>query len=472
MNNKSIFGFAFGPIANAILSLITLPIVAWIFDPNDIGRLNILQITLSFILLLSVLGLDQSYVREFHEFKDKDKLLAQCFFPGLILLLSTGIIGFFFAGLITKSLFDYESTALYLIIFIASLFNYISRFLSLILRMQERGWVFSISQILPKAIQILLIFFLLTTDIKKEFIHLSILTSASIILTSIIYLLATKENWEASLKTNFSIKESKSLIIFGFPLIFSGLAFWGLSATSAFSLRTWASLEELAIYSMANSFAGAAIIFQSIFTVVWSPIVYKWVSQGVNMNIVDKVGQQALAVVSFIVALCGSLSWLCDWLLPAQYADVKYILLCMMMQPLLYTLSEVTSVGIAIKRKTIYSLWATLTALITNLCINYFLVSEYGAAGAATANAIAFTVFFIARTEISAHIWRPFSRLKIYIFVLILLISAISTAFAGFMQPIATHFSWFVLLFFFTISFRQQWQEIFNTLKIRKQYKK
>ena len=74
MGIKNFIGFAFGPIASAVLGLITVPVFSWVFSPEDVGRLNILHMVISFCLLLLVLGLDQAYVREFHETSNTSQL--------------------------------------------------------------------------------------------------------------------------------------------------------------------------------------------------------------------------------------------------------------------------------------------------------------------------------------------------------------------------------------------------------------
>ena len=87
MNFRKILAFSIGPMGAALIGLVTLPIVAWLFSPEDIGRLTMFQVTVSFTLLLFSLGLDQAYVREFHEVKDKPSLLKAVFVPGFLILL-------------------------------------------------------------------------------------------------------------------------------------------------------------------------------------------------------------------------------------------------------------------------------------------------------------------------------------------------------------------------------------------------
>ncbi len=82
MTPKKVLQFALGPIGGAILSVISLPIIAWLFSPDDVGKVALLNVVLSFGTLFFTLGLDQSYVREFHESKNKPLLFKMAILPG------------------------------------------------------------------------------------------------------------------------------------------------------------------------------------------------------------------------------------------------------------------------------------------------------------------------------------------------------------------------------------------------------
>lgn len=451
MNKKELIGFAFGPIIGAVLGIIIVPITAWIFPPDDVGRLNILQVAISFSLLFFVLGLDQAYVREYHESNNRSQLLLTCFIPGFIFLLISCAVGIFFADDLSYWLFDRQNEwYIYLMLF-CFILEYLNRFLSLILRMREQGWAYSVSSVAPKIVQVFMMFGLLFTTTNKEFLVLIMVILGSQLTMLIIFLYHTRIDFLMAAQCRINKYELCRLLQFGFPLIFSGVAYWGLVATSTFALRSWANLEDLAIYSVANSFSAAAGIFQSIFTVIWAPTVFKWASQGdVNADAIYKIARQALAIICVIISIGGTFSWLIDFILPEPYLNVKYIFICLMLQPLLYTLSEITSIGIGIKRRPIYLLWATSLALLTNLILCLLTVPKFGASGAAVSNAIAFTVFFIGRTEISARSWKRFPLGKIYSMVILLLIASIAMVLYQNIASLIIHCTW-AFLFILTL---------------------
>lgn len=428
MNFNRFLGFALGPIASAAFGLITIPIIARTFSAEDVGRLNILQITVSFCLLLLALGLDQAYVREFHESTDRTRLLKACFTPGLTLLVLFCVLTMLFDVELSGILYGKASPAYFWLTLSSIAVTFVSRFLSLILRMQERGLAFSINQTIPKLLILIILVFIYTTNLPHNFLVLLIVFFISNFIAAGFYLRNTKNQWRSAIATQLDIKQVHSLLNFGAPLIFSSLAYWGLAATSSIVLRSISSFSELGIYSITTSIAGAATIFQSIFSVVWAPIVYKWVADGIDLTRIDHVARHALAVVCTIFLACGIFSWISDYILPAQYAIVKYLVLCAVVQPLLYTLSEITCVGIGISRRTVLTIWVTVAALCTNVLLSLWLVPVHGAAGAIMANAVSYLVFFIARTEASAFAWRRFPRGRLYVFTGLSVTFAVATA--------------------------------------------
>src|SRR5690554_4003778 len=172
MTPKKIAAFAIGPIGSAVLGLISLPIITWFFSQEDVGRMAMLQVTLSFSVLLFSLGLDQSYVREFHEVENKPALLKRAMLPGLMLLSVTVLVLLAFGGLLAGWLFEVPQLHLSVLVALALITSYISRFLSLVLRMNERGLAFSMSQLLPKLLLLAIIGSYVLLGVVKDLTNL------------------------------------------------------------------------------------------------------------------------------------------------------------------------------------------------------------------------------------------------------------------------------------------------------------
>lgn len=427
MTRNKILAYAVGPIGAAAMGFITLPLITWFYSVEDIGRISMLQVVVSFSILLFCLGLDQAYVREYHEYEIKPKLFKTVLLPCLVASTITFSTVFIFdSQLISIWLYDIPSTYLTIISIICFLLSLISRFLSLILRMEERALAYSMSQLLPK---ILFVGFILSTvwlGLTKDAYNLITAHTMSITAIFFVFTWNTRKEWLASLKYKINSEELKGLLSFGLPLVIGGLASWGLKVMDKLFLRSMSSFTELGVYSVAASIAGVAAIFAGIFNTIWAPLVYKWVKEGADLAKIDEISEYLLAAIYFVTVLSGLFSWVLPYFLPKEYAAIQYLITACLLGPLFYTLSETTAVGITIVRKTGLSMIAPIGAMIVNIFGNYLLVPRYGAGGAAISTAIAFWIFYILRTEISRRVWRDFPSMKIYTTVSILLMVSIS----------------------------------------------
>jgi O-antigen/teichoic acid export membrane protein len=428
MNKKKILGFAVGPVMGGAISFVLLPLMAWYFPLEDIGRSNILQIFISFSILMFVLGLDQAYVREFHETKDRFGLFKACFVPGFILLLASLVISLPYAREIAKVLYGVSNPMWYFMTAFCVIFSFTARFFSLIVRMQERGLAYSASQVLAKLVMIVMLIAYIMLEVESNYSNLLYANLFSLILVVLVFGWNIRVDWIPTAKARIDRSELKKILNFGAPLILAGVAYWGLSAVSTVALRTFSDFKELGIYSMAMSFAGVATVFQSIFSTIWMPTVYKWVAENKDLTKIDLVTQYVLIAICLIFCFAGMFSWLIDYVLPENYAQVKYIVACCMVQPLLYTLSETTVVGLNVQRKSMHALGIAVVALVCNAMFSFALIPRFGAAGAAVSNALAYLIFFVVRTEVSARLWRPMPKMRLYLMTSTMVVASISMA--------------------------------------------
>lgn len=415
MNRRNILAFALGPVLTALLGLVTLPIVAWIFPPTDIGRNNVFQVAINFSVLIFVLGLDQAFVREYHESKQRDALFKACFLPGLFLLTIVVVLLVPFSADVSWLLYGEAEPLWGWLTAGCTFFSFLARFLSLILRMQERGLAFSLSQVMPKVLMVTVLLGYLFLDVDRVYTSLLLANLISIVAVTLALLWNTRIELKRGFFARVHVSDLKPLLSFGLPLIVAGIAYWGLKATSTLVLRANGAFEELAVYSLALSFASAATVFQTVFSTIWMPTVYKWVANNHDLDLLESVNGQLVAVIGVIVLACATLSWLVDYFLPPVYAEVKYLLPVCMLQPLFYTLSETTVVGLNIQRKTGYSVLIALIAFFVNFSLSLLLAGQFGAVAVASVNALAFFVFTVLRTEFARRVWRPLPRAKMYV---------------------------------------------------------
>lgn len=462
MTPRKIASFALGPVGGAVLGFITLPLVTWFFSQEDVGRMSMLGVAISFSVLLYTLGLDQAYVREFHESENTPALFKTTIFPGLILLLlSLGVL-FSFGNVISQWLFEIDSLLLSIMVALLMLSNFITRFLSLILRMNEQGLAYSMSQLLPKLLLILIIGSYVIFSAEKNITNLVLAHLVSTALVFCIYAWNTRKEWLVAFKQSIDYSYLKRLLQFGLPLIFGGLAFWGLTATDRVLIKQLSNFEQLGLYSVSISFAAAATIFQSVFSTIWAPTVYKWAAANEKLENIYKVNRYVLLIVIILFCLAGLFSWIVTWILPKQYDEVRWIVISCLGYPLLYTLSETTVIGIGITRRSSFAMLASVIAFVVNLLGNWWLIPIFGAAGAAVSTCVSFWIFFILRTEFSIYLWKPMPRLALYLYSTILVAGAVFSTLYGKVYTSESITFWILILLSVTLFFKDEISETKN----------
>lgn len=415
MISKKFLVFALGPVVAAVLGFISVPLLAWFYSPEEIGRIAMLQVAITFCLLLFGLGLDQAYVREYYESTDRSGLLYSTLMPGLFFLV-VGLAPFvFFPEWMALILFDVSDKWAGILVLFIILVSFLSRFFFLMLRLQEESFLFFLCQVLPKLALILLIlgyvFFSVTPDIFS-LLAANFLSLSAVI---VVFFLLVSFDFGVFIRKTLELDKLRRMLAYCLPMLLSGVAYWGLTAVDKIFVRSFSTFGELGMYSVAVSFAALATIFQNVFGLLWSPWVYrKYAENGLTRSLMVRIQRQAVVVVVVIFCLMGMFSWTIDWVIPSNYSSVKYIVVACVGLPVFYTLSEVTGVGVGITRRTMLFMCATFFALAVSVLLNYFLVPVYGGAGAAVSTCISLWLFFVLKTEISNYIWQRFSRVDVY----------------------------------------------------------
>lgn len=466
MNLKKIIHFSIGPIIAAALSLVTLPFISWFFSVEDVGRLTMLQVALGLSVSLFSLSMHQAYVREYYEEEDKSTLFKMALLPGLFLIIIVFLVILVFPLYISNFLFGIQSFFLIVLLLVGIFSSYLINFLVHVIRMQERGLAFSVAQIAPKAFLLIFIGLMLLLNIETEFKWLMLMNTLAVFVSLLTFVVLTRDTWLPALYSRINNVLLKKMLSFSLPLVAGGLAYGGLTAMDRFFLRELSGFEELGVYAISVALASSVSLISSIFSNLWHPVLYKWVKEGVEPNRVQTVIETVLIVVALIWSFVGLISWILPYFFPPEYQEIKYLIVACVAMPLFYMLSETTVVGIGITRRTSFAMLASICAFIVNLVLNYLLIPDYGAAGAALATLISFFVFFVVRTESSAWLWHSLPRIKIYLVVGLYMVA---TSVMVLKKEKLDYFSFvYIILLILTLSLYKT--RLFESLKYLKTY--
>jgi len=470
MNIRTIISFAFGPMIAGLLGLVTIPILTWYFPQDDIGRITLLQIAINLSVMICSLSLHESYVREYNEVDDKSDLLKISIIPGFVFLVFSIII-FLMAKLllpeisVSMSIFDFSSSFITLMLILSIIFSFFINILNHVIRMENKGIAFSIMQITPKLSFIVIAMLLLLTSVKQDFRILAASLCTSLFISFIMVMFLTKENWSKILCRKIDKQLMRKALSFSLPLVFGGIAYWGLFAIDRIFLKIYSGLADLAIYAIATTLASSINLLGSIFATLWHPIIYKWIKEGVKPEKIQEVIDFVSLAVFIIWSIMGTVAWLTPYFFPSKYREVEYLVVACASGPLLYLLSEVTVFGIGLSRKSIYSLCASVIALVTCITLNMYLIPIFGTKGAAISTIFTFVVLFILKTEFSNKLYNNLIKTKrIYLLVLIYIAY---TLFYVAIQPQSNIYIhvWLLLMIIVFISYKYEMIKLLGLIK-------
>lgn len=418
---KKFIGFSLGPIIGAIIGFITVPVTSHLVSADQFGLSNMFNLANSIITLIVLVGIDQAYVREYNETKDKKKLLFNSLLVPFIATVCVGTILILFKTQFAQMLFDDSSmvTPIILLAICTPLFV-IENFMLLKLRMEEKAFQYSLWNIVSKALNLILtIIFLLIY--KKSFESIIYASIFSQLIVSLILVYICRKDIKIS-KKYIDKQQIKLILKFGLPLVPATLISWGLTSMDSIFLRAMTTYTELGYYTVAMKVSNILAVLQSSFTSFWTPLAFKWKAEGQSNKKFELVSDGislAMGVILLLILLFKNIMLI---IFGDGYESIIYIIPFLLFHPIFYTMSEVTTLGIAFSKKTSYNIIVSVVSMITNFILNWILIPKLGAIGAAIATGISYLVFFWTRTLISRKLWFKFDIRKAINTTIILLI--------------------------------------------------
>lgn len=466
MELKSANIIALGSILGAGFGFLTIPIITWFFSQEDIGRFSIYQVTLNLGMILVTLDLNQAYVREYYETDQKEQLLKIALLSGSFVFLI--IMPILLNNIsISNLIFNINSQIMDFCIYLGIYVMFFINILTHVLRMHNFAWKFAFAQVVPKAGYLLFLGVMLYFFSDYDFENLILVNVLVLSLSLGCLIVFLKDDLYKALIIKLDRLKLKEMLRFSLPLVIGTLSYWALVSIDRFFLKYESTYTELALYSVAATLASGVGVLVTVFSNLWHPIVYKWISEGIDKNKILLVNECMVVVICFLWSLIGVSAWIVVYVFPSVYSDTRFLLVSCVAMPLLYMLSETTTVGIGLSRKTIYSMLASFFALVINITINYLFVKEYGAKAATIASMSAFILFLILRTEFSSFLWVSLPRWKMYFSVLLYYGITFFVVFEKFKTLGVEIFVWIMAFILVLILYSKRINQLFNRFKLR-----
>jgi len=459
---KKFLQFSIGSWINIIVALATTPIITRIFIPLEYGKFSMYTLAINLLLIISLVGTDQSYMR-YYSPENREQLLRKCISISITVSILISMFIIFFRYSFCQILFD-EYTNLALILIIVGLFSQIIlKFQQTDIRMRQNALLFSISNILIKVINVL-ITIIAAFLISKTYHSLVLgLVIGNLIVIIILKLSNSKSKKYINHKNeNISYKD---IFSYGFPYTFSLVVFWLFESFGKVALKYLADYNQVGIYAAAMKLVMIFSVVQNSFMNFWTPVAFEKYREDNKAHVFFN---NMFLTVSFFLLILGNLiimfSDFASILLGNEYKLSSEVLPFLIFAPILYTISETTVIGINFLKKTWYHLIIAIISCVVNIVLNAIFIPLFGAPGAAIATAIGYIVFFTLRTVISSKIYSVGYEVKKFYIGLLLL--SLYAAYATFNSFSFTHVIFGILcICFTTYVYQNHVKKIILTLK-------
>ncbi|MFD4817056.1 lipopolysaccharide biosynthesis protein [Peribacillus butanolivorans] len=435
MNNnliKKFFSFSYGSIVGLIIGFITTMITTRILQPEEFGKVSMFTLAINISMIFAIFGTDQAFVRFFYEEEESKRggLLYSCLKPVFYITIFLLIAFLFFQEKLSLFLFGEYNIVVAVMLAFGIVVQILYRYASLVIRMQQKGHLFSLIELLNRTFTFILIilFYLLMGPTFEIVVYSTVLTF--LILT--IYLIYNQRNiWSLKHFSEDSLKHNNNEILkYSYPLVVTTLITWLFEAFDKIALRQWADLQELGLYSSAFKIVALLTIFQKVFATFWTPVAYETFEKNPNNTLIygniSKIVTFLMSIVAIVTIMAKDIIIA---LLGPEYQEASKILPFLVFMPLMYTISETTVLGINFYKKPKWHIVIAVVSCICNITGNWILVPVYGGLGAAISTAFSFIVFFIFRTHISLKYYKVNYGLgKIYSsIVIVIMVGSLAT---------------------------------------------
>lgn len=431
---KSFFKFSFGSIVSAGISFFTTPIITLFILPEEFGRVTIFTLTNSILIQIVLAGTDQGFMRFFYEknAKEKTELLWNSLLPPLLIwgILSLGILSFW--RVISRWLIADEQFLIVALLPVTLLFNLIDRYAFLVIRMQHKGIIFSMLRILSSILSAAFII-IYCIYVSKTFYAIIFAGIFSVSITITISIITQREFWFSN-KIFISRDAIKQLLKYGVPFAPACLMSILFEGIDKIFLRSYSGFEEIGLYSAAAKIVALLAIVQTGFSMFWTPVSFEHYEKHPNDT---SFYEQAYRYLIFVLPLLGFLligsKDLIILIFARNYRNAASYMPFLVFIPVMYTLTEITCLGIYFKKKSVWQLIVFGILLVMSFGFNFILVPLFGAKGAALAVALSYTAYFFIRTAASIRLYpMNFHLMKtMFIFLLLYIVAGVNTFIAN-----------------------------------------
>ena len=458
---KSIFKFSISSWVNFFISILSVVITTRIFSPEMYGNITIYNSASSLFMGIICIGLDSGFLRFYNEPPkgyDVKQLMAKCMgIPILFLLGITAFVVPFFYKDVSFLLFGKVSLLAVVLLCINTMSLAILNFFSIAYRISNDARRYTIQSIL---VQFFTKIFVITAALfNPKFETVIIFNTIGIFVLSIIYFKIQKRSVLPD-KINWSMKGFSEVFryaVFSWPTV---ILIYLNSFFPQMIIKNNLGDYDLGIYSSTAFFVGALGVVLNGFKTYWASFMYaNYKTEGSK---IIKIHDYVVLFVVFILSFFIIFQNLLYKLIGVEFHQSRYFFTLVLIYPLFNLISETTSYGITIAKKSQTTLGIFLLSTAVNFVFSYVLLNFFGIIGVAIASMLSAFVQLGISTFVGQKYYKSIKDIrKTFTSILLIIVLACSNCFFA-EKYIVELFAVFVLNAIIMIGYRQEISDIFS----------
>jgi O-antigen/teichoic acid export membrane protein len=386
---------------SAAIPFFLLPVLTTHLSNKDYGIITLFSTTVSFVLPFISVGIPQLIGVDYFKKEEKDfkKEFATSIFFILVFAALALLIFYLFQHQI-KSALKFESNFLFFIPLVCVGATFVE-ILYVLYRSKENVTEYSVLSIVQTLLETFITLFLILVLFYKW--EGRILSTIAISIFFIVFSLIKFYKWKL-IPQKIDYHQIRSILIFGFPLIFERLRTFVLNSSDKYFVAKIVDVENLGIYSVATSVSMLILVFVNSLYIAYSPFLFKTLESGKDYNkIVKMIYVLIAATLIATIGLSLTSGFIFKHFLGKDFQNGQPYVFWLSIGYFFWGINAYFQAIILYKKKTFNLLIISVVGLVINLILNYILINKYQTIGAAYSTAITYFLMSILTVIVATN---------------------------------------------------------------------
>jgi O-antigen/teichoic acid export membrane protein len=385
--------YGFGQILTKVVGFFLLPVYTRLLTPSDYGVLALLAMFASLLFIFINVGMSTGIFRFYLDKEEpeyRDSVLFTAFVI-MIVMAAPCLAIVVFRDPIARALFGQDGWSGLLVL--ATTTIYLDLLLKLpfssmrALRQSKRYSVLNVIQTMTELL--LALTFVVGFRLGALGVVLGQFCGTSLMAVYLVprLVLGLRRSWSPAI--------AKGLLLFGLPLVPAGLATFVLTLTDRYMLKYFSTLDQVGLYSVGYRFGQIITFAVMAFQLAWPPFVF-------SQDKREDSGRLFARIATYYVVGLGTVCLLLDLfsremflvVVGPEFRTAYTVVGLIAASQFFFGLYNITSAGILLKRKTVYTALLVGAAAGVNLGLNFWFIPRFGMMGAAWTTLIAYGLLF------------------------------------------------------------------------------